>query len=125
MTYQPIIYTTLLNSNVFSSLQKLVGTVGYVTRFIVNLKKSINKDNTLHKEEILSSDELSNALNLVVKNEQQLIKKQSNYEKLKASLNLFVDRNGLLRLHRRFGNSNMQYEEQYPILLQSFQWFGY
>jgi hypothetical protein len=114
-----------LNSNVFSSLQKLVGTVGYVTRFIVNLKKSINKDNTLHKEEILSSDELSNALNLVVKNEQQLIKKQSNYEKLKASLNLFVDRNGLLRLHRRFGNSNMQYEEQYPILLQSFQWFGY
>ena len=47
-----------------------------------------------------------------------MIKKQSNYGNVRASLNLFDDKDGLLRLKGRFANSKLTYEQQYPVLLR-------
>ncbi len=48
-----------------------------------------------------------------------MIKEQSNYGNVHTSLNLFDDKDGLLRLKGRFANSKLTYEQQYPVLLRS------
>ena len=47
------------------------------------------------------------------------MKEQSNYTNLCASLRLFVDKDGLMRLRGRFANSSLVYEEQHPVILRS------
>ena len=47
------------------------------------------------------------------------MKEQSNYTNLCATLRLFVDKDGLMRLRGRFANSSLVYEEQHPVILRS------
>lgn len=103
----------------FNSLCKLVNTVGYMMRFINNLKKRIRKDIELVITEAeLSHNERMDAEKIIIKDEQCKIRNQSNYLKVKSSLNLFDDQDGLMRLRGRFGNAELQHAEMYPILLR-------
>ena len=56
--------------------------------------------------------EFNKALQLWIKDEQHEMKKQKNYTNIRSSLQL-------LRLRGRFANSSLQYQEQYPIILQN------
>ena len=101
----------------FGSFQKLINTLSYVRRFILNLKSKVKGDAI--STDTLSVEERKESLDLLIANEQQQLMCQSNFKKLKSSLNLFEDNKGLLRLRGRFGNSTMQYEEKYPLLLRT------
>ena len=52
-----------------------------------------------------------------------MIKKQSNCGNVRSSLNIFDDKDGLLRLKGRFPNSKLRYKQQYPGLPQSDSYF--
>ena len=69
-------------------------------------------------EDTLTVDEYKDALLMWVKDEQFHLKKQHNYSKLEASLQLYEDKDGVLRLRSRFANTSLPYKEQYPIILR-------
>ena len=48
-----------------------------------------------------------------------MIKEKPNYGNVRASLNRFDGKDGLLRLKGRFANAKLRYEQQYPVLLRS------
>ena len=118
----PEIQTCSLSSAIqcdrFSSLKKLVMVTGYVLRFINNLKKKVLKKTNLVTEDMLTVNEYNEALLMWIKDEQFRLKQQDNYSKLEASLQLFKDKDGVLRLRGRFANTSLPYKEQYPIILR-------
>ena len=54
-----------------------------------------------------------------IKEEQIVMKEQSNCTDLCASLRLFEDNVGLMWLKGRFANSSLEYEEQHQVILRS------
>ena len=58
-------------------------------------------------------------LSMWIKEEQIVLKRQSTYNNMRASLNLFEDKDGLLRLKGRFANASLQYHEQHPVILRN------
>ncbi|CAB4030027.1 integrase core domain, partial, partial [Paramuricea clavata] len=102
----------------YSSLNKLVVTTGYVIRFLNNLRKRTKNHGNLITENVLTADEYEQALHMWIKEEQSLIKGQSNFANVCASLNLFEDKDGFLRLKGRFANSNLRYQDQHPMILR-------
>ena len=111
--------SSVISCNRFSSLSKLIVTTGYVLRFINNLQKRIKKQGNLITDETLSVVEFNEALQSWIKEEQRLMKQQDNYNNIRSSLQLFESDDGLLRLRGRFANSNLQYQEQHPIILRN------
>ena len=109
----------------YSSLKKMILTTGYVMRFVNNLKKRYLKkrfgtlDDDIVNDSVLTVDEYNKALEMWIKEEQTLMKEQANYTNLCASLRLFEDKIGLMRLKGRFANSSLEYEEQHPVILRS------
>ena len=93
-------------------------TTGYVMRFINNLRKRVKKQSDVITDDVLKVDEYETALSMWIKDELLVIKRQSNFRNLRASLNLFEDKDGSLRLKGRFANSSLKYEEQHPVLLR-------
>ena len=75
------------------------------------------KKKCLFTEDILQVNENNESLKLWIKCEQRLLKQQDNYSKLNASLKLFTDEEGIVRLKGRFTNSSICYNERHPILL--------
>ena len=73
----------------YSSLKKLIPTTGYLLRFVNNLKKRVRKQGNQIDDSVLTVDEYNEALLIWIKNEQSLMREQSNYSKLCASLRLF------------------------------------
>ena len=67
---------------------------------------------------MLTVNEYNEALLMWIKDEQFRLKQQDNYSKLEASLQLFKDKDGVLRLRGRSANSSLPYREQYPIILR-------
>ena len=57
----------------------------------------------------------------VVKEEQEILQRQSDFGKVKVSLKLFVDTLGLLRLKGRFENAALNYDEKHPLILRSLE----
>ncbi|CAB4006307.1 PREDICTED: uncharacterized protein LOC100197852 [Paramuricea clavata] len=102
----------------YSSLNKLVVTTGYVIRFLNNLRKRTKNHGNLITENVLTANEYEQALHMWIKEEQSLIKGQSNFANVCASLNLFEDKDGFLRLKGRFANSNLRYQDQHPMILR-------
>ena len=104
----------------YSSLHKLILVTGYVYRFINNVVHRVKGDNELVLlEETLSLEEYNRSLQLWVKEEQRLLITESNFPKLKSSLNLFKDHEGVFRLKGRFGNTELSYEVKHPAILRS------
>ena len=84
-----------------------------------NLRKRVGKlHGDMVKDSVLTFDEYDEALKIWIK-EHLLMKEQSNYTNLCASLRLFVDKYGLMRLRGRFANSSLVYEKQHPVILRS------
>ena len=104
----------------YSSLEKMLLTTGYVMRFVNNLKKRVRKvDGDIVNDSVLTVDEYNKALEMWIKEEQILMKEQANYTNLCASVRLFEDKVGFMRLKGRFANSSLEYEEQHPVILRS------
>ncbi|CAB4045566.1 Hypothetical predicted protein, partial [Paramuricea clavata] len=87
-------------------------------RFLNNLRKRTKNHGNLITENVLTADEYEQALHMWIKEEQSLIKGQSNFANVWASLNLFEDKDGFLRLKGRFANSNLRYQDQHPMILR-------
>ena len=88
-------------------------------RFINNLRKRVKKQDDLVCDDVLTVGEYTEALHMWIRDEQSLMKEQSNYINLCASLRLFEDKDELLRLKGRFANTSLKHEEQHPIILRS------
>ena len=69
---------------------------GYALRFIYNLKSKIKRQSDFREREI-SMKEVDESKKLWVKCEQYFIQKDSKYERMKNSLNLYFDENSLIR----------------------------
>ena len=84
----------------------------------------MKKRNDIITDEVLTVEEYDSALARWIAEEQLMIKKQSNYGNVRSSsLNLFNDKDGLLRLKGRFANSKLRYEQQYPVLPRGDSYF--
>lgn len=113
----------LIDFSRFSNLSRLQRTVAYVLRFINVLKKG-----TKHEHKYLNTDELDNALILILKQSQSqsfpeynlLIKKQDLPSKSSLiKFNVYLDENNLIRVGGRLDNSSFKFEKKHPIILQS------
>ena len=111
---------TAIDCTRFSTLKRLVSVTGYVMRFIGNIRKRLEKRTDIITDEVLTVEENEKALSRWIAEEQLLmIKENPNYGNVRASLNLFDDKDGVLRLRGRFANSKLRYEQQYPVLQRS------
>jgi aminopeptidase N len=88
---------TVIDCTRYSSLKKLIVTTAYVMRFINNLRKRVKKQSNVITDVYLKVDEYETALSMWIKDEQLVIKRQSNFRNLRASLNLFEDKDGSIR----------------------------
>lgn len=110
--------------NKYSSLIKLLRVVAYIQRFYFNC---IDKQNKYIGP--LSSTEIDNALNTVLKlaqyqsfpEEIQLLKNNKQLQKSSKLLSLtpFLDKNGLLRVGGRLKLGNFSFDQKHPILLSN------
>ena len=60
-----------------------------------------------------------------IKQEQSLIIRSKNYAQLKVSLNLFHDKDGLIRLQGRLSEANMAWDSKHPVLLRQDSYYTY
>ena len=89
----------------------------YVLRFVNNLKKRVQ-----HLEPAVGSlthDEINSAKMKWIKDVQYPMSKHANYGKVKDSLNLFEDKENIIRCHGRIQESLFPYDTKFPILLPS------
>jgi phenylalanyl-tRNA synthetase alpha subunit len=114
------VLATALSIHLFKTGEGLLHACisSYVMRLIKNLRKRVKKQSDVITDDVLKVDEYETALSMWIKDEQLVIKRQSNFRNLRASLNLFADKDGSLRLKGRFANSSLKYEEQHSVLLR-------
>ena len=106
----------------FSSLKKLLNTIAYCIRFKNNLLARIRHNTQLNYDQLPSIEEINNALDLVIRADQDLMKRNTSFNKTKANLNIYEDNTGILRLKSRFGESQLSSDERNPILLDETSW---
>ena len=103
----------------FSSLDKLLRVIGYVSRFINNIKSRIDKSEIILNDE-LSTDEINASRIIWLKCEQSFLVAESKFDKLKNSLKLFCDKDSIWRLKTRLNQViTFSYSNKFPILLKS------
>ena len=103
----------------FSSLDKLLRVIGYVSRFINNIKSRIDKSEIILNDE-LSTDEINASRIIWLKYEQRFLVAESKFDKLKYSLKLFCDKDSIWRLKTRLNQViTFSYSNKFPILLRS------
>lgn len=112
----------LINFNRFSNFKRLIRAVAYMLRFIEVCRKRPLTTN------YLSENELSNALNVVIRvSQKESFPEYSELLKGKAlpnkssllKFNAFIDKNKLMRVGGRLENSSYTYNKKHPILIQS------
>ena len=81
----------------------------------------MKKQNQCFKEESVSIEEREEAINRWIIYEKDCLRQQPNFQKLFLSLNLFEDCQNILRLKGRFGNSLLEYDQEYPIVLRGYE----
>lgn len=105
----------------YSDVEKMTRILSYVKRFLFNCKKqNVNK-----KKGTLCPDELTAALNELIKLEQRKhFEKEFKFGEFKmneksnlSSLNPFVDGFGLLRVGGRLQNATLTFDQKHPIIL--------
>ena len=107
----------LLDASKYSSIVRLLRVTAYVLRFVNNLKKRVQ-----HLEPTvgpLTHDEINSAEMKLIKDIQYPMSKHANYGKVKDSLNLFEDKENIIRCHGRMQESPLPYDTKFPILLPS------
>ena len=107
----------LLDASKYSSIVRLLRVTAYVLRFVNNLKKLVQ-----HLEPTVGSlthDEINSAEMKLIKDIQYPMTKHANYGKVKDSLNLFEDKENIIRCHGRIQESPLPCDTKFPILLPS------
>ncbi|XP_049875002.1 uncharacterized protein LOC126373073 isoform X1 [Pectinophora gossypiella] len=105
----------------YSDLNKMTRVLAYVIRFCNNCKPGNIKSRSKH----ISSDELRQALGILIRHEQEYyckdeIRALHKGENVKGSLkplHPFIDDTGLLRVGGRLHNSAVPYNQKHPIIL--------
>ena len=98
----------------FSSLGKLVRTTAWVLRFVNNLKAATKGNQTKVGE--LGVQEILVAEKLLIREVQNELQKLPKYKDLVIQLGIFND-GEVLRCRGRLGNSELELETKYPIIL--------
>ncbi|CAB4020879.1 Hypothetical predicted protein, partial [Paramuricea clavata] len=80
-----------------------------------------NLDSTVGQ---LTCGEIDSAELKWIKDIQYPMSKQANYRKVKESLNLFEDKENIIRCHGRIQESPLPYDTKFPILLASDHYFA-
>ena len=98
----------------FDSLGKLLRVTALVLRFIKNVKarKTGNEPKTGKQD----AQEIFEAEKLWIKEAQEELQKQARYKNLVIQLGIFED-GKILRCKGRLGNSDLELESKYPIIL--------
>ena len=98
-------------------MARLFRVTAHVLRFVDNPKKRVEKlDTTIGS---FSSEKMDNAEQKWIKDMQFPMSLQANYAKVKRSLNLFEDKENIIRCHGRIQESPLPYDTKFPILLPS------
>ena len=110
---------TLIDLEEFSSLNKLLGVTALVLRFVNNLESWLVRDSgTSVLKGDLMTEEIQNAEVMWLKSIQKRHCEGEKFEKVKLSLKLFVDDNGLFRSKTRLHESeNLSFNSCNPIYL--------
>ncbi|XP_065062391.1 uncharacterized protein LOC135689168 [Rhopilema esculentum] len=95
----------------YSSYNKVLRITAYVLRFIYNIR---NRDD--RKTEELSAKEMETAENILIQSAQMTINK-AYVKKIEPQLDVFKDKDGILRCGGRLNNSNLDLQAKNPILL--------
>ena len=117
--------SSVVDSARFGSLHKLILVTVYVYRFVEKLRnRNVSFRNESLKSCEVSSEEYNKSLEAWIREEQRLLMTQHKFNKLKSSLNLFEDDDGILRVKGRFGKSELVYSAKYPIIIRSVSHFA-
>ena len=100
----------------FSSLDKLIKTIALVMRFKNNLLAKLRHNADINHDDLPTIDEMKNATNLVIRAEQEVMKRNPNFCKTKSNLNVYEDNDGLYRVKSRFNEPSLP-TKNYPVLL--------
>ena len=98
----------------FSSFQRLVRVTAWVLKFIAII--------AMHKKcqtRNLTPEDLATAELLWLKEAQNSLRTNVNYDSWRREFKLFTDENGLLRCGGRVAHADIQYETKHPVLLDS------
>lgn len=107
---------SLVKAERFSKIEKLLRVSAYILRFITNLKAAVSKSAVTMSE--ITHSELSYVENLWLRYEQSFVKSSCEFPKTKQNLNLFEDKDGLLRSRTRIaGVEDIDFNRRCPILL--------
>ena len=108
----------IIDVNRYGSLQKLLRITAYVKRFVRNVRsKKIGGEVVL---KMLMADDIEEALRLWIIYEQAVLMKNSNFEKLKYSLDVYRDDKHLLRVKSPITEAiELDYNKKYPLLLHN------
>ena len=98
----------------YSSFKKLVKVYSWVNRFINNLKESKNR---CHIDNILTVQELTQAEESLISENQRSFINSKNLDQLKRQFNVQKDESEILRCYGRLQNAPLQFETKFPILL--------
>nr|XP_018906843.1 PREDICTED: uncharacterized protein LOC109036879 [Bemisia tabaci] len=103
-----------------SSLTRLQRTIAWVIRFTVNARGKTKLTGPLTAEELKQSlfKILKEVQNHAISTEIELIKEQKSV-KYFASLNPFLDPQGILRVGGRLSHSTLDYDTKHPVILPS------
>ena len=113
---RPTGISKIIDINTFSSIDRLFRVTAYVLRFIANLKAKGNNSAVPIKLEELNAEELKHAETKWVIDSQISIRNDPKFNQLSCNLGL-IEEDSILRCKGRLGNSDLELEGKYPILL--------
>ena len=106
--------TTLIDMEKYSSLNKLYSVTAFVYRFLCNLKNRIKNKHQILLEGPLTTEEIKHAEDIWIKAFQEKHSASDKFLRIKSSLKLFVDHNGILRCQSRLCETeNLSFIIQY------------
>ena len=110
--------TTLIDMEKYTSLNKLYSVTAFVYRFLCNLKNRIKNKHQSLLEGPLTTEEIKHAEHIWIKAFQEKYSASYKFLKIKSSLKLFVDDNGILRCQSRLcGTENLSFNYCNPIYI--------
>ena len=77
---------TVVDSTRFNTLRRLISVTGYVIGFIGNIRKRLEERPDIITDEVLTVEEYEEALSRWFAEEQLMIKENTNYGNVRASL---------------------------------------
>ena len=109
----------IIDHKSYSSVTKLFRVTAWVKRFIRNLKtkKACGKIDPLLKPSTLTVEEINDAEKIWIREIQEHVKKQKNYQDLTNQLGLYADKDHIIRCKGRMENASSNVETRSPILL--------